>query len=310
MNAPTAKDIVLRPVTAAEANALVKRVHYSGSFVRNSQLHIGVFLRGRLEGAMQFGPSLDKRKILGLVSGTPWNGFLELNRMAFSDALPRNSESRALGIAMRLIRKHAPHVQWIVSFADGAQCGDGTIYRAAGFVLTQIKRNTSIWEAPNGGVGDDATVKKNPYAKPDDVAPRGAREPRTSLTDGKSKAKQAAADAVVRDTRTTVTKGEHAEASGGGASMKRFIEAGFRLVPGFQLRYLYFLDPTARERCAVPILPFSAIDEAGARMYRGESLSRGDARTRAGSIESNAPSYLEGEGGAVPTPALHLPEVT
>ena len=92
----SAKDIVLKPITAQEANELVRRVHYSGKVVQNSQLHIGVFYNGNLEGAMQFGPSLDKRKIQGLVHGTGWNDFLELNRMAFSEALPR-----ALGFPVR-----------------------------------------------------------------------------------------------------------------------------------------------------------------------------------------------------------------
>jgi hypothetical protein len=148
----TAKDIKVAPIKAADANALVKRVHYSGKVVNNSQLHLGVFLGGRLEGVMQFGPSLDKRKIQGLVEGTLWNGFIELNRMAFSDRLPRNSESRAMAIAFRIIRKNYPHLQWVISFADGTQCGDGTRYRAAGFVLTGIKKNTQIWATDDGEV--------------------------------------------------------------------------------------------------------------------------------------------------------------
>jgi hypothetical protein len=135
---PTAKDIRVAPIRAEAANALVRRVHYSWKVVQNSQLHLGVFLDGRLEGAMQFGTSLDKRKLIGLVEGTRWNEFIELNRMAFSEALPRNSESRALGVAMRLIRKHYPQLKWVVSFADGTHCGDATIYRASGFVLTGI----------------------------------------------------------------------------------------------------------------------------------------------------------------------------
>ena len=55
---------------------------------------------------MSFGPSLDKRKIVGLVRGTLWNEFLELNRMAFDDYLPKNSESRCIAVAMHLIKKH------------------------------------------------------------------------------------------------------------------------------------------------------------------------------------------------------------
>ena len=41
----TAKDIIIKPILAKDANNLVKRVHYSGKVVPNSQLHFGVFLQ-------------------------------------------------------------------------------------------------------------------------------------------------------------------------------------------------------------------------------------------------------------------------
>lgn len=94
-----------------------------------------------------------KDKLIGLVEGTGWNEFLELNRMAFDDYLPRNSESYCIGATLRAIKKQAPQIKWVVSFADGAQCGDGTIYRASNFVLTGLKENKSILELPNGGGG-------------------------------------------------------------------------------------------------------------------------------------------------------------
>lgn len=263
-----AKRIRVAPIDRKAAEAAVKRWHYSGKIVNNSQLHLGAFLDGELLGAMQFGPSLDKSKLQGLVRDTPWNGFIELNRMAFSDKLPRNSESRCLSVAMRLMRQHAPHVQWVVSFADGAQCGDGTIYRASGFLLTGIRKNTSLWAAPDGHVSDDVSVKAG--------NPNRRVFSRTSLTDGSSKQQQQQAQDIVRTVvrDTTVTKGGHAAVAGGGASMRLYKEAGFTPLPGFQLRYLYLLDPTARERLTVPVLPFSAIDAAGARMYRGKPCVR------------------------------------
>lgn len=145
------KDIIVKPIKASVANEYVKKHHYSGKVVPNSQLHFGCFLNGVLGGVMQFGPSLDKKKVIGLVKNTGWNDFLELNRMAFGELLPKNSESRCLAVAMRLIKKHYPNIKWIVSFADGCQCGDGTIYRASGFKLTQIKQNTSIRQNPETG---------------------------------------------------------------------------------------------------------------------------------------------------------------
>ncbi len=264
----TAKDIILRPIPAGQANDLVRRVHYSGKVVQNSQVHIGVFLHGRLEGAMQFGPSLDKRKIQGLVTGTQWHEFIELNRMAFTDALPRNSESRAIAVAMRLLCQHAPQLKWVISFADATQCGDGTIYRASGFVLTGIKRNTQIWQAPAGG----ATFS------------------RTALTDGRSKGQQAEA---VRLSRVSATKAQNILQTGA-ASMRQFQEAGFVPLDGYQLRYIYFIDPSYRARLTVPELPYSEIDRLGAGMYRGEK------RNQAGEATSVAPDDQSGQDGATP----------
>ena len=72
--------------------------------------------------------------------------------------------------------------------------------------------------------------------------------------------------------------------------------SGCEKVLGFQLRYIYFLDPTARERLTVPILPFSEIDKRGAGMYKG--------KPRVTSTDSGAStSQVEG-GGAIPTVTL------
>jgi hypothetical protein len=185
---------------------------------------------------MQFGPSLDKRKIQPLVSGTLWNEFIELNRMAFADWLPRNGESRCLGYAMRWIRRTYPHIKWVVSFADGTQCGDGTIYRASGFVLCGIKQNSTIVERPDGTIGSE------------------------------------------------LVGGRH---------------VGGMPISGFQLRYIYFIDPTARERLTVPVLPFSEIGRVGAGMYKG--------KTRERSADSGTPGSQSGRGGAIPTRSLQTP---
>jgi hypothetical protein len=100
---------------------------------------------------------MDKSKLITLVEGTKWNEFIELNRMAFDDYLPRNAESFCIAKSIKLIKKNAPHIKWIVSFADGCSCGDGTIYRASNFVLTSIKRNTTIKVDEHGNKVADMT---------------------------------------------------------------------------------------------------------------------------------------------------------
>ena len=141
-----AKEIIVKVITSKIANAFVKKQHYSGKVVPNSTLHFGCFLDKQLHGVMSFGPSINKKGTINLVEGTGWNEFIELNRMAFNDFLPKYSESRCISVAMKLIKKNAPHIKWVISFADGTQCGDGTIYRASGFKLVGIKKNTSLWE--------------------------------------------------------------------------------------------------------------------------------------------------------------------
>jgi len=139
-----AKEIIVKVINSKVANNFVKKTHYSGKVVPNSTLHFGCFLDNKLHGVMQYGPSINKKGTINLVEGTGWNEFIELNRMAFDDYLPKYSESRCIAISIRLIKKNAPHIKWIISFADGTQCGDGTIYRASGFKLVGIVDNTAL----------------------------------------------------------------------------------------------------------------------------------------------------------------------
>lgn len=146
-----AKEIIVKVIPSKIANEFVRKWHYSGKVVPNSTLHFGCFLDGQLHGVMSFGNCINKKATINLVEGTGWNEFIELNRMAFDDYLPRNSESRCLSFALKQIAKNAPHVKWVISFADGTKSGDGSIYRACGFQLVGIVDNTALRTNPDTG---------------------------------------------------------------------------------------------------------------------------------------------------------------
>jgi hypothetical protein len=241
-----AKRIKVRPIAARDAARFVQRWHYSRRVVPNSQIHLGAFLDGRCGGVLQFGPPMMRRQMLGLVRGTAWSQMLELNRLAFADWMPRNGESRSLAVALRILRKHYPALKWVLSFADGVQCGDGTIYRAAGFVLTQIRRSDQIRVLPDG----------------------------------------------TRITRFAQTKNVRLMPNGAASAV------GVPL-PGYMMRYIYFLHPAERANLTVPEVPYARIRELGAGMYRGKPC--------AGSADSGTPDDQSGGDGAVPIPALHSP---
>ena len=237
-----AKEIIVKVIPAKIAVPFIKKHHYSGKVVNNSCLHFGAFLDGNLHGVMSYGPSIDKSKMMNLVWGTGWNEFLELNRMAFDDYLPRNAESYCIGKSIRMIKKNAPQIKWIVSFADACSCGDGTIYRASNFVLTDIKENHNIVQLPTGEKIHKLTLENS------------ANKLRKELN-GRS----------------------YLDVTGGKYDFMKYV--GFvhgEVLRGYQLRYIYFIDKKCKENLTVPIIPFSKIDELGAGMYKGEKITQAE----------------------------------
>lgn len=236
-----AKQIKLVKIPTKVARAFIKKNHYSGTIVSNSIIHFGAFLGSKLHGVMSFGPPLDKRKVLHLVFNSEdkpckWHEMLELNRMAFDDLLPRNSESRCIAIAIRKIKEYAPQIKWILTFADGGQCGDGTIYRAAGFKLTAISK-CSIYANKKGERYQQATISA-----------RGSLANKLAL---KIQYKNKGALGLVE-----------------GFIKKKKL----KLIDGYSFRYIKILDETCY--IAGGSLPYSAIDEVGGRMYKGKPYNK------------------------------------
>ena len=254
-----AKEIIVKVIPAKIANEFVKKHHYSGKVVPNSTLHFGCFLDDKLHGVMSYGSPFVKKNVIGYVEPQSWNGMLELNRMAFDDYLPKNSESRCIAISIKLIKKNAPHIKWILSFSDATSCGDGTIYRASGFYFIGGKKNDGIFnfngENIHGKVLWDRGISKQWTIK----------------------------DKELENIRS---KGHKIER-----------------VDGFQLRYIYLIDKTCK--ITVPILPFSAIDEMGAGMYKGEKITQAERQlTSAGSVKA-AQQATSLQEGFESTPALN-----
>ena len=120
-------------IPCAEARRIIRENHYSGTVVNNSYVHLGVFVRGELMGAMQLGYLLNPATAGRIVAGTVQGQYLELNRMWLDDRAVRNSESRAISYAIKYIRRAIPMVRWIQSFADERCGGYGVVYQACNF---------------------------------------------------------------------------------------------------------------------------------------------------------------------------------
>lgn len=232
-----AKDIIVRVIPSKVANRFIRGNHYSGKVVSNSSLHFGCFLDNSLHGVLSYGSPLDKRKVLNTVKDSSWNSMLELNRMAMDKDLPKNSESRCISISLRLIKKNAPQIKWVLSFSDGTQCGDGVIYRASGFKLIGIKKNKNTCKLKDGSVIHKMTLESSPNQK-----------------------------------RSELNGRSYYDLTGGRYNFSKYVkEVGGEVLEGFQLKYIYLIDESAVLNADV--LPFSEIDKQGAGMYKGEKIT-------------------------------------
>lgn len=231
------KNLKLNFIDSKSANQFVKRWHYSGKIVANSQIHVGVFDDKKLAGVLSYGASMDKRRMIKLVNNTSWNGFLELNRMAFADYLPKNSESRSLAISFKMIKKKFPFIDWIVTFADACQCGDGTIYRAVGFKLINIKKNKTLIQLPDGQIIADKSIN--------DLG-------RESIK-------------ICQRYDVDINKGFKIKG--------QLLKKGAKPLVGYQIKYIYFLNKEKEKDLTVDLMPYSEIGKIGASMYKGKSLA-------------------------------------
>lgn len=131
------------PTSALQPKQLsVERIPHHiarGIIVENHYLHrigitnyaFGIFSPQReLVGAITFGRLSSSEAARSLGHGRPT---LELTRLWLNDKCVRNSESRVIRVAIRLLCQLCPDLEWIVSYADPSVGHTGTIYRASGF---------------------------------------------------------------------------------------------------------------------------------------------------------------------------------
>lgn len=127
------KNYYVKEIQSKDGTAFVKQYHYSGKVVSNSKLHIGVFKKDNddLVGVLSFGYPMNPKKTPGkLVEGSTHLDMFELNRMAMTDDAPKFSESQAIGLSIKWLKRFRPDIKWLLSFSDGKEGNVGIIYQA------------------------------------------------------------------------------------------------------------------------------------------------------------------------------------
>jgi hypothetical protein len=114
-----------------EAEACYEKWHYLGKQDFLATIHFGAKTPGELWGAISYGTP-NASGLNGYWTPETQDGWWEIKRLALSDDLPKNSESRFIAISLRFLRKFYP-VKGVVTYADDGVGHTGIIYRASGF---------------------------------------------------------------------------------------------------------------------------------------------------------------------------------
>jgi hypothetical protein len=144
---PALQQLVVRPIPFSIARQLLLKEHYLHSWPGGTGLAFGAFVGQRLMGALTLGAG--PANAFRMVEGATADDCLTLTRLWLSDELPRNSESRFIGVVLRYLRKHT-RLKFLVSYADPTQGHLGIIYQATGWTYTGLSQATPLYDIGDG----------------------------------------------------------------------------------------------------------------------------------------------------------------
>jgi hypothetical protein len=144
---PAPQSLVVQPIPVLLARRMVERHHYLHSLPGGTRLAFGVFTGTRLMGALTLG--VGPLNAYSLVDGASPDDCLTLTRLWLSDELPKNSESRFIGVVLRCLKRHTS-LKFLVSYADPAQGHVGTIYQATGWLYTGLSEAMPMYDMGDG----------------------------------------------------------------------------------------------------------------------------------------------------------------
>ena len=141
------QDLEVAPISQSDAKSLIVRNHYLHSFPGGTKLNFGVFCQSVLLGAITLGvgPFLG----YGLVGGATPDDCISLTRLWLADDLPRNSESKVIGILLRALRKET-NLKFVLAYSDPTAGHLGTIYQATNWLYTGLSSATPLYDIGDG----------------------------------------------------------------------------------------------------------------------------------------------------------------
>ena len=149
------KALRVEPVVPSVVRAIVTDFHYLHSMPAAPRLCFGVYDDGVLAGAVVL--TAGARQGHKLLAAARPQEVATLARLWLKDTLPKNAESRVIGIVLRHLRTRCGW-KLVISYADPAAGHVGTIYQATGWIYLGRGNAESYVELGSGQVLHPRTV--------------------------------------------------------------------------------------------------------------------------------------------------------
>lgn len=143
-------DLAVKPIPARAARQICQDKHYLRSYPGGAMLNFGVFGGDLLLGVVVLG--VGPTNLHRLFKDAQRREVACLARLWLDDRLGRNSESRVLGVVLRLLRKEQSTLKALVAYSDPSVGHTGMIYRAAGFLYLGESMAMPLYRLPDGSV--------------------------------------------------------------------------------------------------------------------------------------------------------------
>ena len=118
----------LRECPTAEADAAIIKNHYSKKVTSNRFVSLSV---NGDKGYIQLGYGIRPAAKHTISKAITRDNYCEFDRMWLSDELPKNSESKAIGLLMAYLKAAHPRIKYVITYADESAGNKGTIYLAS-----------------------------------------------------------------------------------------------------------------------------------------------------------------------------------
>jgi len=128
-------ELIVKPIDRKLAKKMCEAHPHARTLPNSSRYYMAAYIDGKPAGLASWGWGIVPRATPVHLFGEAGNldDYLELSRFFVYDWCPKNTASKFLSITHRIIKKYAPWVKWLYTYAAGFQGMLGGIYKAANY---------------------------------------------------------------------------------------------------------------------------------------------------------------------------------